>query len=232
MAGIIILGIVGSYALPQVAIPLPWTVFILVITIAAAAAVFAFAGAARYSSPAIAAENVRIARFPEPIRYVSDGRMVWAGVPCKGWSYLKTFVNSGTNGGLAILPAAMLEQESELYTVARCKLYHLTDQAVNVLRQKRSFDRLFAGLGYENKKIEVWFGFHSTSLHPDFVHIQSPSDIEAYAQMLSKDSREYKQVRQELDNSLKQKLQTWQRIKGSDAATVVRKEQEEEDRHR
>src|SRR2546422_7436383 len=146
MAGIFVLGIIGNYALPTLVVPLPWTVFLLIIRAALTSAVFAFAGAARYSSPTLSAENMRLSRFPEPIKYASDGRLLWAGVPCKGWRFIKTFINSGSNPAIAIMPPAMREQESERDTIARCKLYHLTDQAVRVLSRKRTFNQLLKDL--------------------------------------------------------------------------------------
>ena len=231
MMGIVSLGIVANYALPDARVPAPWTVFLIIMTGALASSFFAFTGAAKYSSPTLAAENIRLSRFPQPIRFVSDGKIVWAAVPVKGWTFLRTFVNSGGNPGIAIQPASMLEQDSDYYTVARCKLYHLTARAVRVLMRKRTFGRLFVELGYsEAKKMEVYFGFQSSTLHPDALHVRSPQDLSAYALSLSTDEKEYTRISLELRNQMDAQLSLWQRIQGSEPArVVVRREEREEE---
>jgi hypothetical protein len=148
MSGIVALGIIANFALPEMRVPAPWTIFMLIITGAFCSSFYAFAGAARYSSMALVAESHRFSRYKEPIRFVSDGKMTWAAVPIKGWNFLRTFVNSGKNPAIAIVPAEMLEQEQEYYTIARCKLYHLSARSVEVLMRKKTFSRLLIDLGY------------------------------------------------------------------------------------
>jgi hypothetical protein len=231
MLGIVSLGIGANYALPEARVPAPWTVFLLIITGALASSFFAFTGAAKYSSPALVAENIRLSRFPQPIRFASDGKIAWGAVPVKGWTFLRTFVNSGGNPGIAIVPASMLEQDSDYYTVARCKLYHLKPRAVQVLMRKRTFGKLLTDLGYsEAKKMEVYFGFQSSTLHPDATHIRSPMDLSAYALSLSTDEKEYTRISLELGNQMNRQLELWQRIQGSGPARIVvqREEREEE----
>jgi hypothetical protein len=208
-------------------LPTPWTVFLIILTGAFTTAVLAFAGAARYVSPTLAAENVRFSRFPQPVQYASDKRTVWAFVPCKGWSYASRWLNSTGNPAVAILPAAMLEQsDSENYLVARCKLWHLSPIAAKALARKRNFSRILERMGHtEERPLEVYWGFHSTTLHPDAVHVHSPADLSAFARNLSIDSREYTRGSKELSNELRSQLELWKTIQGSDALeTVVRNE--------
>src|SRR5947209_6385429 len=121
-AGILGLGILGAYAFPAGAIPIPWTVLALIMLASLISSAISFAGAARFSSMMLSAENMRFSRYKGPkqeYRFVNDGKITWAVIPVKGWNYLKTKINSAGNPGIAILPAPLLEQESAYYPVAR-----------------------------------------------------------------------------------------------------------------
>ena len=165
--GLFILGIVGYKTLPDVPIPLPWTAVVLLFTAMAVAGVFAFRGQTSMSSPVIAAENVRLTRYMTPIKYVSDGKMTWAFIPANGWMSLLIWL-VGKNTAVVIMPASLLESESEYALIARCKLYRLTPRSVHVLMKKRIFKQALADLGHtEERPFDVYYGFHSTTLHAD-----------------------------------------------------------------
>jgi len=228
MSCIVALGVGANYMFPEMRVPAPWTIFLLIITGALCSSFYAFTGAAKYSSLTLAAENHRFSRYKEPIRFVSDGLITWAAVPIKGWNFLRTFVNSGKNPAIAICPAEMLEQESEYYTIARCNFYHLTSRAVEVLMRKKSFNRLLTELGYSPaRKMEVYLGFQSGTLHPDATHVRSPSDMAAYARSLATDERLYSQGSVDLANQLNRQLELWQRIQGSETTRAVVRHEEE-----
>ena len=69
---------------------------------------------------------------------------------------------------VVMMPAALLESESEYALIARCKLYRLTPRSVHVLMKKRIFKQALAELGHtEERPLDVYYGFHSTTLHAD-----------------------------------------------------------------
>jgi len=229
IVGIVVLGIIGSYLTPDARVPSPWTLILLIMAAVGASASFAFVGAARFSSPTLVSENMRFSRFPEPVRFAHDGKMTWAAVPVKGWIYFKTFVNSVSNPGIALLPACLLEGESWLYLVARVKFYKMSPKAIAILSRRRSFGRLFAELGFgPGQKTDLYLGIQSGTLHPDATHIKTSLDLNAYARSLATDETEYTRVARGLQDRLSEQLNMWQRIQNSEPAQVIIRRENQE----
>src|SRR5439155_27362305 len=107
-----------------------------------------FKRAAAFGSPHLFSETHRLPRFNEgpgsEVRIVHIGLEAWAIVTLGGVEYLKAYITSGKNisqakGGVAILPARLLEEISDRYLVARTRFVELDQDSIKNLRRLLAF---------------------------------------------------------------------------------------------
>jgi hypothetical protein len=222
-AAILSLGLLGYFFFPTMGVPMQWTVVLLVGMAMLVSNAWAFGQSARYSSPVVISESHRWSRYLAPTRYASDGRMTWAATGVVGWTFMKFFLNSGSNPAVAIYPARLAESKNDLVLILRVKFYRLSPQSVRNLRKKREFRRLLDQFKYDEVKNtpSVYFGFQSTSLHDDGDHTKSTIDPQALSSDMNESGNQWRQQTTDLRDGMDASLSFFERLKGSKPAQSV-----------